>query len=118
MGIPYHGGVIVVAVHAQRRPQAWRDSLRRDRLERRQSQATASDGDDDEAEADGSRKDQLVGRLVDISPDEFERLAQRVLREAGFVNVAVTGKSRDGGIDGMGTHRLSLVSFPLYFQCK
>ncbi|MGH2751961.1 MAG: restriction endonuclease [Actinomycetota bacterium] len=24
----------------------------------------------------------------------------------------------DGGIDGVGTYRLSLVSFPVYFQCK
>ena len=46
------------------------------------------------------------------------RLAQRILREAGFVNVAVMGKSGDGGMDGMGTYRLSLVSFPVYFQCK
>ena len=37
---------------------------------------------------------------------------------AGFVNVTVTGKSGDGGIDGAGTYRLSLVSFPVYFQCK
>ncbi len=47
-----------------------------------------------------------------------ERLAQRILREAGFVNVTVTGKSGDGGIDGVGVYRLSLVSFPVYFQCK
>jgi restriction system protein len=45
-------------------------------------------------------------------------LAQRILREAGFVNVTVTGKSGDGGIDGAGTYRISLVSFPVYFQCK
>ena len=34
------------------------------------------------------------------------------------MNVTVTGKSGDGGIDGAGTYRLSLVSFPVYFQCK
>ena len=53
-----------------------------------------------------------------MSPSGFERLAQRILREAGFINVIVTGKSNDGGIDGMGTYRPSLVSFPTYFQCK
>jgi restriction system protein len=53
-----------------------------------------------------------------LSPSGFERLAQRVLREAGFTNVTVTGRSGDGGIDGVGTYRLSLVSFPVYFQCK
>ncbi len=30
----------------------------------------------------------------------------------------VTGKSGDGGIDGTGVYRLSLVSFPIYFQSK
>ena len=53
-----------------------------------------------------------------MPPDGFERLAQRLLREAGFVNVTVTGKSGDGGIDGVGVYRLSLVSFQTFFQCK
>jgi restriction system protein len=56
--------------------------------------------------------------LVAMSPAGFERLTQRILREAGFINVVVTGKSGDGGIDGLGTYRPSLVSFPVYFQCK
>jgi restriction system protein len=63
-------------------------------------------------------KDLLVTELLTLPPEGFERLAQRILREAGFVNVAVTGKSGDGGIDGVGVYRLSLVSFPVYFQCK
>ena len=48
----------------------------------------------------------------------FERLAQRLLREAGFRNVQVRGGPSDGGLDGVGVYRLSLVSFPIYFQCK
>lgn len=28
------------------------------------------------------------------------------------------GKSGDGGIDGVGVYKVSLVSFPTYFQCK
>jgi Restriction endonuclease len=32
----------------------------------------------------------------------FERVCQRLLRESGFENVTVTGKSQDGGIDGIG----------------
>ena len=48
----------------------------------------------------------------------FERLAQRLLREAGFISVVVTGQSGDGGIDGLGIYRLSLMSFPVFFQCK
>lgn len=63
-------------------------------------------------------KGDLLERLLGMSPDAFERLAQRLLREAGFRNVEVLGKSGDGGIDGVGVYRLSLVSFPTYFQCK
>lgn len=98
--------------------KTWRESKRKERLERRSSRADGAEGDDEEGEAGGSWKDQLIARLMELPPEGFERLAQRILREAGFVNVAVMGKSGDGGIDGMGTYRLSLVSFPVYFQCK
>ena len=97
--------------------KAWRDSFRERRLARRARQA-GTEGGADEAEAEGDWKDRLITRLLQLPPDGFERLAQRILREAGFVNVTVTGKSGDGGIDGAGTYRLSLVSFPVYFQCK
>ena len=40
------------------------------------------------------------------------------LREAGFSNVRVTSKTGDGGIDGVGVYRISLVSFHVFFQCK
>lgn len=63
-------------------------------------------------------RDQLLGSLLTMAPDAFERLAQRLLREAGFVNVTVLGGSGDGGIDGVGTYRQSLISWPVYFQCK
>ena len=53
-----------------------------------------------------------------MSPGAFERLAQRVLRESGFVQVEVTGRSGDGGIDGNGILRLGLLSFHVSFQCK
>jgi restriction system protein len=98
--------------------KAWRDSFRERRLARRARQAAGAEGGEDAAEAEGDWKDQLIARLLQLPPDGFERLAQRILREAGFVNVTVTGKSGDGGIDGAGTYRLSLVSFPVYFQCK
>jgi restriction system protein len=48
----------------------------------------------------------------------FERLSQRILREAGFTKVEVKGKSGDGGIDGIGILRVNLVSFTILFQCK
>jgi restriction system protein len=53
-----------------------------------------------------------------VPPDGFERLAGRLLREAGFVNVTVTGRSGDGGIDAVGVYRVSLLTFPVYVQCK
>lgn len=63
-------------------------------------------------------KSALLAVLGRMSPDGFERLAQRLLREAGFTKVEVRGKSGDGGIDGLGVLRVNLVSFQVYFQCK
>lgn len=65
-----------------------------------------------------SWQDQLLDVVMKMEPAAFERLAQRLLREAGFTNTRVTGRSGDGGIDGVGVYRLSLVSFPVFFQCK
>lgn len=64
-------------------------------------------------------KDELLAVLINqMKADAFERLAQRILRESGFVKVEVTGRSGDGGIDGVGVLRLALLSFQVYFQCK
>ncbi|MCD9149250.1 restriction endonuclease [Pseudophaeobacter flagellatus] len=63
-------------------------------------------------------KSNLLDVMKAMQPDAFERLAQRLLREAGFVKVEVRGKSGDGGIDGVGVLRVNLVSFQVYFQCK
>ena len=57
--------------------------------------------------------------LLALPPGGFERLSQRLLREAGFTQVVVTGQSGDGGIDGYGTLQINpLVSFKVLFQCK
>ena len=54
-----------------------------------------------------------------LSPGAFEKLVQRVLRESGFTQVEVTGRSGDGGIDGRGIARIhGLMSFHVLFQCK
>ena len=54
-----------------------------------------------------------------LSPDAFERLVKRMLRESGFVQVEVTGRSGDGGIDGRGIVKIGgILSFHVYFQCK
>jgi restriction system protein len=64
-------------------------------------------------------RDQLLPLLTKMPPDRFERLCQRVLRESGFTQVEVTGRTGDGGIDGVGVVRLGgLLTFPVVFQCK
>jgi restriction system protein len=40
--------------------------------------------------------------IQSLPPQGFERLCQRLLRESGFQQVKVTGRSGDGGIDGIG----------------
>lgn len=61
----------------------------------------------------------LLGVISKISPAAFERLIQRVLREAGFIHVDVTGQTGDGGIDGHGIMRLGdLLGFQVIFQAK
>ena len=62
-------------------------------------------------------KSRLLTTLKQMDPYAFERLAQRLLREAGFTKVEVRGKSGDGGIDGVGVLRVNLVSFQVFFQC-
>ncbi len=75
--------------------------------------------DEDQIEAvEPHWKDKLLDTLRGLRPDAFERLAQRVLREAGFIKVEVTGRSGDGGIDGIGVLRVNLLSFQVLFQCK
>jgi restriction system protein len=37
-----------------------------------------------------------------MSPEAFERLAQRLLRESGFSSAVVTGRTSEGGINGFG----------------
>ncbi len=64
-------------------------------------------------------KERLLNTILAISPSAFEKLVQRLLRESGFVEVEVTGRSGDGGIDGKGIARMSgLLSFHVIFQCK
>lgn len=74
-------------------------------------------GEDAAGETDDWREE-LLQVLLQMDPGGFEHLARRLLRAAGFINTSVTGGSGDGGIDGVGVYRLSLVSFPVYFQCK
>ena len=89
------------------------------------NQAVAVDvGEQDGADTDDKPtertwQEQLIETVHALSPDAFERLCQRMLRESGFIEFAVTGRSGDGGIDGHGIIRMGgLISFPVLFQCK
>lgn len=64
-------------------------------------------------------RQQILEVLRVLPPSGFERFSQRLLRESGFQEVTVTGRSGDGGIDGLGILQVNpLVSFKVLFQCK
>jgi restriction system protein len=96
--------------------------LRAEYLERlrlaRRDRAGSPDESPDDADDESSEptwKESLLDTVMAMSADGFERLARRLLREADFDTVNVTGGSGDGGIDGMDVYRLGLVSFPVFF---
>ena len=64
-------------------------------------------------------KTELLNILKKLDPSGFERICQRLLRVSGFEQVNVTGRSSDGGIDGIGVLQVNpFVSFKVLFQCK
>lgn len=66
-----------------------------------------------------AQDNELLEVLQSLSPEGFERLCKRLLHEYGLEKVVVTGKSHDGGIDGMGLLRLNtFVTMKVLFQCK
>jgi restriction system protein len=56
-----------------------------------QEKSAESEDASDEVEDDVEWASVLLSKLKSIPPDAFERLAQRILREAGFVKVEVLG---------------------------
>jgi len=78
----------------------------------------AAPEDEDEVDELNWQED-LLHAVKAMSAAAFERLSQRLLRELGFKNVEVTGKSGDGGIDGKGILNIgSIITFRVVFQCK
>jgi len=75
---------------------------------------------DDELTDDEEWKGKLLNIIsTHLSPNAFERLVQRILREKGFSQVEVTGRTGDGGIDGVGIAKINgILSFHIIFQCK
>ena len=97
-------------------PKTVRRTVQKQQAEQREANTEA---DLDEPDLETSWRDDLLETLLQMDPSAFERLIQRVLRESGFIQVEVTGKSGDGGIDGKGIMRLGgLLSFHVIFQYK
>ncbi|MBK7360838.1 MAG: restriction endonuclease [Micavibrio sp.] len=92
---------------------------KQDRLHKQKQEATEEFIKSEEDGADEEDwKENLLNVLKEMDPSAFERLCQRILRENGFTKVQVTGRSGDGGIDGIGILRINLLSFHVSFQCK
>lgn len=72
-----------------------------------------------EVVADTDHKFLLLELLKKVTPEGFERICARLLRESGFEKVTVTGGPKDEGIDGLGILQVNpFVSFKVLFQCK
>lgn len=90
---------------------------------RKTAAATEGSADDQEEsppdEGPTDYRERLTSILQSLPAPGFERLCQRLLREADFEQVTVTGKSGDEGIDGIGIVQVNpFVSFKVLFQCK
>jgi len=89
---------------------------------KRQSQLERPDDEDiDDTATDNavSHRTRVLELIRNMPPAAFERLCQRLLRESGFTHVTVTGRSGDGGLDGIGILQVNpFVSFRVLFQCK
>ena len=95
------------------------------RLSREPESESGTAEDDEEAPepaavAAGSfHREEVLSLLMSLPPAGFEHFCQRLLRESGFQEVSVTGRSGDEGIDGIGILQVNpLVSFKVLFQCK
>jgi restriction system protein len=81
--------------------------------------AEAAPPQDAASPASVNYRQQLLEVLRGLPPSGFERFCQRLLRESGFQEVTISGRSGDGGIDGLGILQVSpLVSIKVLFQRK
>lgn len=108
-------------------PQMAQHIAKKVRLEDKLSSLPKKKPDEDEELAPSGFGDSLTGDhrtdllqlMKQMRSDAFERLSQRLLREAGFQQVEITGRSSDGGIDGKGILQINpLMSIHVLFQCK
>jgi len=101
-------------------PQDVVKTVREKTRKQRKSRPPVPGSEEELPDGDESWRTKLHHVLIqELQPDAFERLVKRMLRESGFVQVEVTGRSGDGGIDGKGIMRIGgLLSFHVLFQCK
>jgi len=103
--------------------EIFRKQVQVDAAKRKKRKANTPDDTESPDEADISAssnyREQLIDLIMNIHFAGFERLCQRLLREAGFQQVSVTGRSGDNGIDGEGILEVNpFVTFKVLFQCK
>lgn len=99
--------------------KAVREQDKKQPIDKKQNNHIELNKDDAPKEAQEWKEELYHILTKDIEPDAFERLTQRLLRESGFVQVEVTGRTGDGGIDGKGIAKIhGFMSFHVIFQCK
>ncbi|HZL11694.1 MAG TPA: restriction endonuclease [Prolixibacteraceae bacterium] len=97
----------------------WVDIYRKAKLDKSKKQIIEEQEKGESDDIQPTNETDLLHVLQSLTPDGFERICQRLLRESGFEKVVVTGQSHDGGIDGYGTLEMNpFVSFKVLFQCK
>lgn len=97
----------------------WVEIHQRARKEKSDNEIIAEQEEKAPEEFEQEKSLSLLDVLQSLSPSAFERITRELLREHGFENVVVNGRSHDGGIDGYGTLEINpFVSFKVLFQCK
>jgi restriction system protein len=104
-------------------PKRWRAAILKEWPEAKKlpgkTEKDVSEISGDGGPAEENYRSRLLDVIKSLPPSGFERLCQRLLRESGFQHVEVTGKTNDGGIDGIGILKVNaFVSFNVLFQCK
>jgi restriction system protein len=97
----------------------WVDIHRKAKLDKSEKEIIEEQEESEPDDIQPTNKTDLLQVLQSLTPEGFEKICQRLLRESGFEKVVVTGQSHDGGIDGYGTLEMNpFVSFKVLFQCK
>lgn len=97
----------------------WVEINQKARKNKSASEVITEQEEEEPDSVDVKAENNLLDILQGISASGFENVCKELLREHGFENVEVTGKSHDGGIDGYGILEINpFVSFKVLFQCK